>query len=278
MNRSFAYAILFLASGSAAAGASAQTWSGAYIGGGIGANHLSHAGDTIVFDTNGDGHYGDTVSTVDGVNYFSPGMCGGKPRGATPADGCSRHKDRLGVNLRAGYDWQLSGGLVLGVVGEIGTSRFEDSVTAFSTYPDSYTFSRRIRNLRALRARVGYAFNGGWLAYATAGVAGAQFRRTFTTTNDINSFTATDGKARMGSQLGLGFEKQFKGRWAIGAEYLRTDIRDRGATAHAGPSDNTFASNPFLIADPDGTDLRRGNDRFKASSVMLTISYRFDAM
>ena len=55
-----------------------QDFNGAYVTiGGGGTLQGSDRGETLVFDTDRDGAYGDTVTTVAGANAFSPGFCNG---------------------------------------------------------------------------------------------------------------------------------------------------------------------------------------------------------
>ncbi len=65
----------------AASPASAQTsdsWTGPYVGGRLGLGFQpKDKNETILFDTNLDGSFGDTVNTAAGTNAFSPGFCGG---------------------------------------------------------------------------------------------------------------------------------------------------------------------------------------------------------
>ena len=256
--------------------ASAQDWQGAYISLTAGFADAGKESEIVNFDTDLDGQYGDTVNTFAGANAFSPGFCDGAATGRTPADGCTEDDSRGGLGLRAGYDWQ-NGALVYGVVADINSVDISDSVTAFSTTPAAYTFTRKTEALMALRGRVGYAMND-WLFYATAGYARADIERAFATTNGLNSFQATDGDDSDGYQVGLGLEQQIDDRWSMGLEYLRTSLSDEAPTVRAGPSANTFASNPFLIVNPQGTDMQRSEDRLEIDSVFLTVSYRFGAM
>jgi outer membrane immunogenic protein len=91
-------------------------WEGAYVGGSIGrAAQNNDRNESVLFDTNLDGNFGDTVRTVAGVNAFSPGFCGGAANGRTPIEGCRGDSDGLEYNIRAGYD-QQNGNIVYGVL------------------------------------------------------------------------------------------------------------------------------------------------------------------
>ena len=67
----------------AATPASAQTgastsWTGPYVGGQIGVSYIDNDRPQVLFDTNRDGTFNDTVRTAAGANAFSPGFCGEK--------------------------------------------------------------------------------------------------------------------------------------------------------------------------------------------------------
>ncbi len=95
MTSRFPRAILFAAlilgtSPAVAQSASDDTWTGGYVGGYAGAVFdPDDDGDRILFDTNLDGSFDDTVRTGAGADAFSPGFCDGTARGSTPEDGCN---------------------------------------------------------------------------------------------------------------------------------------------------------------------------------------------
>jgi outer membrane immunogenic protein len=263
---------------SAAGSAAAQAdWNGFYVGGHAGPSEQSDArGEAVLFDTDLDGRFGDTVNTATGANAFSPGFCGGGANGATPASGCRSNSDDKNddFGLRAGYDWQ-SGDFVFGLLGEYARGGLTDSVTAFSTTPAFYTLERELQDSFALRGRVGLSFgaDGDNLVYATAGYAWAEVENRFSTSNGVNTFTDTGDSDAQGAQYGLGFERRLGQGLTVGMEYLVTDFKDDEYRVRAqGPAS---ATNPFLLVNPDGTDFRRGNQDIEVSSLRLTLNYRF---
>ena len=262
--------------GTTATAAEAQTWTGAYVAVNAGSSKVSGHNDGLTFDTNQDGAYGDTVNTFTGTNYFAPGFCGGAALGQTPAAGCTRDRQKGSVGIRAGYDWQ-AGHWVYGGLVDVGSYKLRDSVSGFSTAPDAYTFTRELKTLTAVRGRIGWGERK-WLVYATAGFASADIDRSFTTTNALNSFQAVRTKTSGGVQLGAGAEWKVMHNWTLGVEYLNTALRDPGPVIVARGSANTFASNPFLIANPEGTSIRRSDEHFRIDTVSLTLTYRFGAM
>ena len=258
-----------------AATAHAQGWSGAYVALSAGSSRVSSHNGGLTFDTNADGTYGDTVHTFTGADYFSPGFCQGTAKGQVPSAGCTKDRHKGGVGLRAGYDWQ-AGHWVYGAVVDVSSLKLRDSVSAFSTAPDAYTFSRDLKTLTAVRGRLGWGETK-WLVYATAGFASADMNRAFVTTNALNRFTALHTDTATGGQLGAGAEWRVSHNWTVGVEYLNTSLRDHGPVVLAQGSANTFASNAFLTASPEGTAMRRSDGRFRFDTMSLTLTYRFGA-
>jgi hypothetical protein len=251
--------------------AQAQTWNGFYLGGQVGSAFLPDNADAFVtFDTNLDGTFGDTVFTAAGANAFSPGFCPGVPAGVTPAAGCAREDSGVDFGGRLGYDWQ-KGSLVIGVLGEVAAPDLTDSLTAFSTTPASYTFTRELKTLGSLGVRAGYG-GSKVLVYATGSVAYGDLDRSFATSNRVNTFVQTVDDGAWGYRAGGGVEFRVS-RVSLGAEYLFTSLSDtdRFTVRSQGPAP---ATNPFIRINPAGTDLRRSDD-LEFQSVRFTASYRF---
>lgn len=254
-----------------------DTWTGGYVGAYIGqAQKPDDSGsDRFLFDTNLDGTYGDTVRTGAGADAFSPGFCNGAARGATPATGCSKNEGGADYGFRGGYDWQ-SGAWVFGVLGEYGRNDVRDAVSAFSTTPAYYTMFRKVDDIAAIRGRVGYAFGASQenLVYATGGYARARVDNAFTTSNGANSFTSNGSSSADGYQAGIGYERRIGENFSVGLEYLFTSLDDDEYRVRTGPG-TAPPTNPFLIVNPAGTDMRRSDKDFDFDTVRLTASYRF---
>ena len=265
---------LSLAAGAAQA-QTASDWTGAYVGVHAGyADRKERPSETIGFDTNLDGVYGDTVRTGAGADAFSPGFCGGLYSTNAAAGGC-RGDDDTDVELgaRLGYDYQI-GSFVVGGLAEYSRLELQDGVTAFSTTPAGYAFTRKLTDMMAVRARGGYAF-GPNLVYATGGFARANTKHTFNTTNTANSFVTDGGGDAKGYQVGLGYERKLTENVTLGVEWIRTDLKDDDFTVRAGNSGATPATNPFLLVNPAGTNFLRSSDDFKIDSFRVTAAYRF---
>jgi outer membrane immunogenic protein len=250
-----------------------EEWEGAYIGGSIGlAAQNNDRNENVVFDTNLDGSFGDTVRTTTGANAFSPGFCGGAANGRTPIEGCRSDKDGLEYNIRAGYDTQM-GHIVIGALVEGGKNEARDSVTAFSTTPANYTFTRELDYSLGARGRIGYAARGA-LFYATGGVTYGKIDNSFSTSNTANSFTTNGGTKSWGYTYGGGTEVKVAKNLSIGVEYLYTNYVDDDFRVNVGPGTAPI-TNPFRIVNANGTDMRRGDSDFDMHNIRFTAAFRF---
>jgi outer membrane immunogenic protein len=262
---------------SAAAGAAqAQDWTGFYVGASFGyADRSESSGETILFDTNLDNVFNDTVRNAAGANAFSPGFCGGSFNTNSAAGGCRDDDDTdFEWSVRAGYDQQF-GSFVVGAVVEYSRLELQDSVTAFSSTPASYAFTRKLTDLKAIRARGGWAM-GPTLFYATGGYAEGNMKQSFNTTNTANSFPETGGGDADGWQWGLGVEHQFMPNLSVGLEFLRTNLEDdSGYGVRASNSGTTPVTNAFLLVNTGGTNFLRSEEDFEINSFRVTASWRF---
>ncbi len=250
-------------------------WTGAYVGGRVGyAWQPNRNNETVLFDRDLNGSFGDTVTTAAGANAFSPGFCGGGATSSGPGTGCTKDKDGIEFAVHAGYDYQFEGGFVVGILGEYGTSRGRDSVSAFSTTPASYTLTRRLRDTYGVRGRIGYA-SGDMLFYGTGGATWGKVKNSFATTNTANAFTTTGNDTATGYRFGGGIERKLGANLSVGILYLHTALKDDDYRVRAGNSGTTPATNPFLLGSPSGTDFARSADKIKTDSVALTASFRF---
>jgi outer membrane immunogenic protein len=246
-----------------------EQWEGAYIGGSIGIGAQSNdRNESVVFDTDGDSAFDNSVNTILATDAFAPGFCGGASTGTTPTDGCLSDKDGYAYHIRAGYDIQ-SGNIVYGFVLEGGMNESRDSVTAFSDTPDAYTLTREIDYSLQARARLGYAARGA-LFYATGGAAYAKINNSFTTTNGVNSFTDNGNSKSWGYSYGGGAEVKLAKNFSLGLEYLYTKFDDDDYVV----SGTAPVTDPFLIVS-GATDMRRSDSNFTMHNIRLTAAIRF---
>lgn len=258
----------------AATTAQAQTeWTGPYVGAQVGLASADDDAESVEFDTNLDGQFGDTVNTTAPANAFSPGFCSGSANTNAPGGGCSEDDEATEFGLRAGYDWQF-GRFVIGGVAEVSMVDIEDSVSAFSTTPASYTLTRQLDYIVGIRGRVGVAFDP-VLVYATGGPAYAKIESSFSTTNGANAFTERgDDDGVWGYQLGLGAEWRVNERWSLGAEWMFSSFEDDSYRVRASQG-SAPATNPFILVNTQGTDFRRSDSDFEVQSFRLTAAWRF---
>lgn len=254
-----------------------ESWTGGYVGvqGGY-RFQPNDKNEKIEFDTNLDGKFGDTVSTAAAptTNIFSPGFCGGKAKGRAPKDGCSDDKNKIDWGVHAGYDVQM-GSLVLGAVAEFNMSNIRDSVSAFSTGPDSYVMTRKLGKNAGLRLRAGFA-TGDTLFFVTGGGAWAKIKNRFETTNTgvagAPTYTTNGNDDAWGYKLGGGVEQRLGGGLSVGLQYIYTSLKDDGYRVNAAGG---AAGNAFIRNGAKGTDFRRTGERFNSSAVSATVNYRF---
>ena len=262
--------VMFVASATPAV---AQQWTGGYIAGHVGFSRIPEGSDNVVvFDRNLDGVFDENITTATGANAFSPGFCVGAASTSLPAGGCVQDDDGIDFGGRGGYDWQI-GRFVVGVLGELSMPDHVDSVSAFSTTPAFYTFTRELNWVGGLRARAGFGGEN-VLIYGTGGAAWASLDHGFTTSNTVNTVVEDVEDMAWGYQLGGGVEFKFgTSNWSAGAEYLWTTLNDedRYTVRLQGPAP---ATNPFLLGNPSGSDLRRG-DAFEFGSLRFVLGYRF---
>lgn len=252
-------------------------FNGFYVGGTFGLDVPSDRDTAVSFDRNRDGTYGDTVTTVAGANAFSPGFCDGAARGRTPGEGCQKDRDDYGYSIRAGYDTRLGedGMFVAGVLVEAAKSEATDYVTAFSTTPANYVFSRGVDHSFTARGRLGISpGEGRGLFYVTGGVGFAKMEHGFSTSNGANSFTQNNAdEYAFGAQLGGGAELVVANNISIAFEYLHQTFDDSDYFVAVGPG-TAPATNPFLLAG-GGTNMRPANTDYTFDSFRVGLNFRF---
>lgn len=253
---------------------------GFYVAGAVGADvQANRLNDTVLFDRNLDGRFDNTVLTATGANAFAPsaaqpgaGFCNGRATSTGKLTGCDNDKDAVGYYGRVGVDKQF-GNIVVGLLGEFGTSNIRDSVTAFSTTPANYVFNRKVDWEAGARVRVGYAANT-TLFYGTGGPGYVKIDNSFSSSQSVNTFTGRGRSKELGFNVGGGVEQKI-GNFSIGLEYMYhqydTDKYRVRATGAAG----TPFTNAANGGTASGTDFRRSDDRFNWNSIRATAGFRF---
>lgn len=270
---------LAIAATPAAAQDSSDSWTGLYGGFSLGYGWQPRDGDEVVnFDRNLDGNFGDSFVNFQPNALGRGGMCGGAPTSAVPGTGCSKDNDSTNWKIHAGYDYQLGGaasGFVVGAVVEYGKSYLYDNVTAFSTTPAVYKMQATLKSDGSIRARGGYAFETGTLAYGTVGLAYGKITNSFSTSNTVNNNAVQNAKKNAtGLVWGGGLEQKI-GRFSIGALYTLTALKNDSSTVRLGTPIVANPANPFIAQNAAGTDFQRSFSKFAFHSVRATVSYRF---
>ncbi len=228
--------------------------------------------DTIVFDRNTDGTFGDTVVTSLGDNAFSPGFCSGSF--ATSAAGnCRDDPMRAEYGARIGYDSRM-GNVVFGGLLEVNKSNSARSTSAFSITPAAYQITSKLDYGISARARVGLTPMGGALFYVTGGGSYAKIDHAFTTTNTANTFTPNnEGKMIWGWQAGGGAEIMLTNHVSLGLEYLYSRYNDNKYYVNVSQG-TAAATNPFVL-NGGTTNLRSSDPRFDTHALRATLGFQF---
>lgn len=261
-----------LAQDTGSASGEATGFNGFYIGGSFGGAHTAGKSDSIAFDRNLDGTFGDTITTAAGANAFSTGFCSGSAS-STANGNCSFQRDGIEYYGRIGGDTQR-GRIVVGFVVEGGRPDFNESVSAFSTTPASYTMTRDVRYNINARGRIGYTPNDTTLFYGAFGPTYAKVRTRISTSNTANSFSSNGSQEEFGFNAGGGVEQKIGNNFSIGLEYLYTDVRaDRGRVRVG--AGTAAATNPFLLSNTSGTDFRFSNQNMRWHAARVVAAFRF---
>jgi outer membrane immunogenic protein len=275
MRRIFAISLATLAAGVAMPTVAQEDsgWTGFYVGGTVGYDILDDdSNDTVTFDRGNNGTFGETVTTSTGADAFSPGFCGGSPTSTAPGTGCNDDGDEFSFSGRIGYDVALGSNMLIGLVGEVGMSNLSDNVTAFSTTPASYTFTRNVDYTAAARARVGWTQDRG-MVYVTGGYLRAKMDNDFNTSNTANTFTQNNAKQwAQGFQLGGGGEYKITDAISLGLEYLYNDVSNGDYSVTVGQG-TAGATNPFVLAG--GVTMTPQEKNLSWHALRAVVNFRF---
>ncbi len=279
----FAVAVSAAMAAPAFAQAEDKAFDGPYVGVSVGGAFQSSAkNSTIQFDTDGDGRFGDPVLTSPGANAFSPGFCRGAARTNLPSGGCRGNKDGVAYAVQAGYDKQL-GKSVIGAFVDFGKPRLENSVSAFSVTPASFTLTRKIQFGGRADVRFGRVVGGNTLVFLEGGGSYARVKNRFATTVPVTTTSDNGASKATGYNVGGGAEHRFNKHMSLGLEYFYTRLSDNdyrlsivgldptppagGGAPPSGGNSSRAAAQTIVF--------KRGDDHFSYSTVSLVAKYRF---
>jgi outer membrane immunogenic protein len=136
--------------------------------------------------------------------------------------------DGMSSSVYGGYNWMMTGNLLLGLEGELGVLGVSQGAT---TVFDGHVWSTEFGPFMAtMRGRAGYAF-GDWLVYGTGGLALATIEDV--SIGNTPGETARKDGLRAGWVVGGGAEYAVSDQWSVRAEFLHMDFgREEGASAN----------------------------------------------
>jgi outer membrane immunogenic protein len=154
------------------------------------------------------------------------------------------------IGVTAGYNWQFSNPLVIGLEGDLAWANIKGDDAGSGLALDE----SRYRWLGSVRGRLGYAANN-WLFFGTGGWAFANIRHTSSSGLLILTTDSFDN-GRNGWTLGGGVEYAFLQNWTARVDYRYYDF---GTYTRAAPT-NGIA--PYSVAN-------------KLQTVTVGVSYKF---
>jgi high affinity Mn2+ porin len=175
-------------------------WSGAYVGG-----HVGAASGTSDWALSG--------GAASGPDAGSLGL--GNPFDFAAGSGS------YFAGLQAGYDYAFPSGIVLGAVTDISFPNLLSGTQGVETSGTAVTYEDQVLISGTLRGRLGYAFDN-FLVYGTAGFAWGQEEVTLTPPS--TSPEEIRRPLRSGWVAGAGIETRIDDRWSADLAYLFTDF------------------------------------------------------
>ncbi len=217
------------------------SWTGAYVGLGLGARATRT----------------DLTATSESVGGFTDDVLEDRAN--------NRPMDNVAFRASpyAGYLWQLASQWTAGVEGDFGfadrTTTREGFTTIFLADSQSPGESLSIRNRwdASLRLRGGYLVNPQTMLYATGGVAWQNFELTSTCTSGpctgffaLSPAIISQSTTKTGWTLGGGLETVLWGNWLARAEYRYADYGKTGFTVarSSGRADHDPSANTYDVA------------------------------
>jgi opacity protein-like surface antigen len=234
-------------------------WEGFYVGG-----HIGGASDNVSF-----------TQTNVGWTSLTGGFPGGPPSSTNVNTGETGSPGATSVTggLQMGYNWLVSGPVLLGIEADISGAGLSSSVLT-SPAGDPRAVARWTDKLDvygSVRARLGWVSDN-WLFYGTGGFGWAydKFTRSqltapldpinapFVDTRALQAGTVvTHSHMRPGWVAGAGVEWAFARTWTVKLEYLHFDTASETLNAghfnFLGPGQNNKMSSSVIVSEGDLT-------------------------
>lgn len=173
------------------------------------------------------------------------------------------------LSLNGGYDWQLNGGLVLGVELDYSTGLDEEENIRWNGGVRGADWTDELNNVISLRGRMGVAVNQS-LLYVTAGFSQADVshKAQEVDQSDPNVYTAEYDDTVSGYVFGAGVEHMLTDAVSLKAEYTVSQYESTGGECWKRTNDPTSVCNPG--ENDDAVHWKSTVDMFKIGA-----NYRF---
>ena len=177
------------------------------------------------------------------------GLSGTTVSAPAPSDVGNANSDNVGMTnyglttgFQAGYNFQISPSVVVGIEGEVGylgTSRRQVNVN-----DPSLIFKSKSDFFGTLRPRIGYAWDRS-LLFVTGGLAVVNVKNGF---EDFGPPLVSTSHAKVGYAVGAGLETALSSNWSVKAEYLYIDAGRTTVTDPATPTNFLKFKNQYQVA------------------------------
>ncbi len=144
--------------------------------------------------------------------------------------------------FQAGYNYQISPSVVVGIEGDIGylgTSRRQSNIN-----DSSLVFKTKSDFFGTLRPRIGYAWDRS-LLYVTGGLAVVNVKNGF---EDFGPPLISTSRVKVGYAVGAGLETALSSNWSVKAEYLYVDAGRTTVVDPARPTSFIKFKNQYQVA------------------------------
>ncbi|PYE89045.1 outer membrane protein [Phyllobacterium leguminum] len=192
------------------------------------------AADAIVSEPTPPAAAADTFSWTGGYIGLNAGYAGGEFKhpfslsieDETFSDSVDFDADGFVGGVQAGYNYQLSNGIVLGAEADFQGSTVKGDISGDL---DGLTAKgeTEVEWFGTVRARLGYAATERLLVYGTGGLAYGKVKSSYSVTDGVDTVGESSSKTKAGWTVGAGAEYAIDNHWTVKGEYLYTDLGKR---------------------------------------------------